>query len=90
MVEISVVVERRERECPGIFGHQGGTGQAYGLLNVAWSCGQMLGPFVAGFLVDRAGWATMVSVFGVVAVGVAGMLIMTDRGRLSSPSHHTS
>ncbi|KAL2819157.1 MFS amine transporter [Aspergillus granulosus] len=80
MVEVSHVVEEKEKECPGIFGEQGGTAQAYGLFNVAWSGGQVLGPLVAGWLVNLKGWATMVTVFGVVSGGMALVLAITSKG----------
>ncbi|GAB1192834.1 hypothetical protein APSETT444_002031 [Aspergillus pseudonomiae] len=74
MTEVSLVVERQEKESPGIFGNQGGMGQAYGLFNVAWSGGQVLGPLIAGLLSDRGGWVTMVSVFGTMS-GVTAVVI---------------
>ncbi|KAL3467810.1 major facilitator superfamily domain-containing protein [Aspergillus heterothallicus] len=80
MVEVSHVVEEKEKECPGIFGEQGGTAQAYGLFNVAWSGGQVLGPLAAGWLVDWKGWATMVSVFGIVSGAMAIVLAVTSKG----------
>jgi MFS family permease len=79
MVEVNHVVEGKEKECPGIFGEQGGTAQAYGLYNVAWSGGQVLGPLVAGWLVEWKGWATMVSVFGIVSGGMAVVLAVTSK-----------
>ncbi|KAL4993944.1 major facilitator superfamily domain-containing protein [Aspergillus recurvatus] len=75
MVEVTRAVEEKERLCPGIFGEKGGTAQAYGLFNAAWSGGQVAGPLVAGWLVDRWGWGVMVSVFGgVSAVTAVGLL----------------
>ncbi|KAL2856964.1 major facilitator superfamily domain-containing protein [Aspergillus pseudodeflectus] len=79
MVEVNHVVGEKEKECPGIFGEQGGTAQAYGLYNVAWSGGQVLGPLVAGWLVEWKGWATMVSVFGIVSGGMAVVLAVTSK-----------
>ncbi|KAL2837843.1 major facilitator superfamily domain-containing protein [Aspergillus pseudoustus] len=84
MVEVNNVVDEKEKECPGIFGEQGGTAQAYGLFNVAWSGGQVLGPLAAGWLVDWKGWATMVSVFGIVSGGMAVVLAITSK-RLARP-----
>ena len=74
MVVVKDVVEVVEKDYPGIFGKKGGTGQAYGFYNVAWSGGQLLGPLVAGYLVEARGWATMVMVFGVLS-GVAGVVL---------------
>lgn len=71
MADVHHIVEGLEKQHPGVFGPQGGTAQAYGLYNGAWSCGQMLGPLIAGFLVDKHGWSTMVTVFGVMSAAVA-------------------
>ncbi|KAJ0418988.1 MFS amine transporter [Aspergillus carlsbadensis] len=79
MVEVNHIVEEKEKECPGIFGEQGGTAQAYGLYNAAWSGGQVLGPLVAGWLVEWKGWATMVTVFGVVSGVMAVVLAVTSK-----------
>lgn len=74
MVVVTDVVDAVEKDYPGIFGKQGGTGQAYGLYNVAWSGGQVLGPLFAGYLMDAHGWATMVTVFGVMS-GMTGVIL---------------
>ncbi|KAL5045434.1 major facilitator superfamily domain-containing protein [Aspergillus fruticulosus] len=76
MVEVTRAVEVKERLCPGIFGEKGGTAQAYGLFNAAWSGGQVVGPLVAGWLVDSWGWGVMVGVFGgVSAVTAVGLCV---------------
>ncbi|KAL4787942.1 major facilitator superfamily domain-containing protein [Aspergillus varians] len=80
MVEVCHVVEEKERVCPGLFGDKGGTAQAYGLFNVAWSGGQVLGPLVSGSLVDWVGWGSMVSVLGVVSGVTAVILVGTAKG----------
>ncbi|OJI99189.1 hypothetical protein ASPVEDRAFT_506170 [Aspergillus versicolor CBS 583.65] len=80
MVEISHAVEEKEKRCPGIFGDKGGTAQAYGLFNVAWSGGQVLGPLVSGGLVDWVGWKYMVSTLAVVSGVTAVVLVATAKG----------
>ncbi|BCS19974.1 MFS transporter [Aspergillus puulaauensis] len=80
MVEISHAVEEKEKKCPGIFGDTGGTAQAYGLFNVAWSGGQVLGPLVSGGLVDWVGWKYMVSTLAVVSGVTAVVLVATAKG----------
>ncbi|KAL4807634.1 major facilitator superfamily domain-containing protein [Aspergillus unguis] len=75
MVEVNHAVEEKEKECPGIFGEKGGTGQAYGLFNVAWSGGQVAGPLVAGWLVNWGGWGRMVSAFAVIG-GVTALVLL--------------
>ncbi|OJJ51223.1 hypothetical protein ASPZODRAFT_87332 [Penicilliopsis zonata CBS 506.65] len=78
MVEVNRVVEQRQKECPGIFGQKGGTAQGYGLFNVAWSGGQVLGPLLAGVLIDHFGWGTMVCTFGVLSAITAALLAGAD------------
>lgn len=79
MVMVNEVAEQVERDYPGIFGEQGGTGRAYGLYNVAWSGGQVVGPLVAGSLAELGGWALMVTVFGGLSGVTALSLGLTNR-----------
>lgn len=81
MVVVTDVVDGIEKGSPGIFGKEGGTAQAYGLYNVAWSGGHVLGPLFAGYLVEARGWATTVTVFGVMSGAVAVILGGTGRKR---------
>ena len=84
MVIVTEVTDGIERKHPGIFGEKGGTGQAYGLFSVAWSGGQVIGPLVAGYLVEQQGWTAMVTVFsgatGVMAVilGLTKTTMLTE------------
>jgi MFS family permease len=59
MVEITSVVEAKERQNPGLFGSRGAYAQAYGLFNFAYAGGCLVGPIWAGFVRERAGWGTM-------------------------------
>jgi MFS family permease len=59
MVEITSVVEAKERNDPGLFGSRGAYAQAYGLLNFSYAGGCLIGPLWAGFVLERAGWGTM-------------------------------
>ncbi|TID26310.1 MFS general substrate transporter [Venturia nashicola] len=59
MVEITYVVEQKEKKNPGLFGNKGAYAQAYGLFNFAWAMGCLIGPIWAGYVKDRAGWGTM-------------------------------
>ncbi|KAF2812895.1 MFS general substrate transporter [Mytilinidion resinicola] len=63
MAEITLVVEAKERAQlaqgkPG-FGTQGAYAQAYGLFNMAFAAGCLVGPVWAGFVREGPGWATM-------------------------------
>lgn len=59
LVEITEVVESKEKKQPGIFGARGAMAQAYGLFNFAWAMGSLIGPIWAGLVNERAGWSTM-------------------------------
>ena len=41
---------------PGIFGTKGAYAQAFGLMNVAYATGSLIGPLLGGFLVENVGW----------------------------------
>jgi len=71
MAEISGVVDAEEKRMlahghPG-FGNGGAYAQAYALFNMAFAAGCMIGPLLAGFIVDTSGWATMAWVLGLLA-----------------------
>jgi MFS family permease len=59
MVEITSVVEAKERQNPGLFGSRGAYAQAYGLFNFAYAAGCLIGPIWGGFVHEKAGWGTM-------------------------------
>lgn len=68
LAEISGVVEAKEKSMlakghPG-FGKGGAYAQAYALFNVAFAAGCMVGPLLAGFIVEARGWGTMAWVLG--------------------------
>lgn len=67
MAEISTVVTDAEASTPGIFGKGGAYGQAFGLFNLAYSAGSVIGPLEAGFVVDAHGFKTMSWTLGVVS-----------------------
>lgn len=59
MVEITYIVEQKEKKNPGLFGNKGAYAQAYGLFNFAWAIGCLIGPIWAGYVKESAGWGTM-------------------------------
>jgi MFS family permease len=71
MAEISAVVEDKEKKMlanglPG-YGKGGAYAQAYALFNMAFAAGCMIGPLVAGTVVEKSGWATMGWVMGLLS-----------------------
>ncbi|GAP84550.1 putative mfs transporter [Rosellinia necatrix] len=59
LAEISYVVEAKEAENPGVFGEKGVMGLAYGLFNMAFALGGIVGPIWAGYVIESAGWGTL-------------------------------
>ncbi|KAH8429536.1 uncharacterized protein LDX57_007204 [Aspergillus melleus] len=79
MTEVDHSVEGEDKAHPGILGKQGAMAQASGLFNVAWFGGQVLGPLVAGLLMDVSGWSTMTCAFGIMSGAMAMVISLTDR-----------
>ncbi|GME52827.1 Major facilitator superfamily [Neofusicoccum parvum] len=67
MAEISHVVAAKEGARPGLFGRKGAYAQAYGLFNMAWAGGALVGPIWAGYVRDGAGWGAMGWSLGLLA-----------------------
>ncbi|KAL1630561.1 hypothetical protein SLS56_004835 [Neofusicoccum ribis] len=67
MAEISHVVAAKEGVRPGLFGRKGAYAQAYGLFNMAWAGGALVGPIWAGYVRDGAGWGAMGWSLGLLA-----------------------
>ncbi|PVH94365.1 MFS general substrate transporter [Periconia macrospinosa] len=70
MAEISAVVEAKEKKMlargEAAYGKGGAYAQAYALFNVAFAAGCMIGPLLAGFIVQKRGWPTMGWVLGLL------------------------
>ncbi len=54
--EAVYVVDDHIASEPGIFGTKGAYAQAFGLMNVAFAAGSLVGPLMGGFLVESVGW----------------------------------
>jgi MFS family permease len=72
MAEMTYAVEAKAlRSPPGFFGKNGAYAQAYGLFNMAWAAGSMIGPLLAGFVRDAYGWPTATLILGCVSIFTA-------------------
>ncbi|CAK1357071.1 unnamed protein product [Cercospora beticola] len=72
MAEMSYAVDAKaKRRPPGFFGKNGAYAQAYGLFNMAWAAGSMIGPLLAGLVVEARGWGTAVLILGCVSIVTA-------------------
>ena len=61
-----------EKKRPGSLGKRGATAQGFGLFNLAYAVGTLVGPLWAGFVVQNAGWGTMGWSMGVLS-GICGI-----------------
>lgn len=77
--ELSFVVGAKEKAQPGIYGKKGGMAQVYGIYNVAFALGTIIGPLWGGYVRDSAGWATMAWSFSILA-GVTSVVTLLWTG----------
>lgn len=68
LAEMTYLVQARERRHPGSFGRKGAYAQAYGLFNMAFAGGTLVGPIWGGFIERSAGWGTMTWTLGLISV----------------------
>jgi MFS family permease len=74
-------------EIAHIAGENGGDyGQVYGLFNVAFSAGFLVGPLWGGYVIERAGWSALVgSLAGLAGLSAIPVGIWTGE-RISLPN----
>lgn len=59
MAEFSKVCDAKVRQEPDLFAGKSAYAQSYGIFNVAWAGGSLLGPLVSASVKSSAGWKTM-------------------------------
>ena len=64
--DVSYLVDDMMREEPGIFGAKGAYAQAFGLMNVAYAAGSLVGPLLGGLLVETVGWNDLTLATGIL------------------------
>lgn len=76
--EIVYCIDDMERERPGLWGKRGVYGIGFGMFTTAFALGTTVGSFVAGYIMDAAGWNTLTWVTGLWAfAGMVPVLIWT-------------
>lgn len=80
--EMTMSVLEVEARHPGIFGKNKGFGQAYGLFNVGFSIGSVVGPFQAGATIDSVGWNMMTISLGIVCIITSIIAFMFAGGNI--------
>ncbi|KAJ5965124.1 MFS amine transporter [Penicillium vulpinum] len=75
VVEVFFAVKEKEDKTPDIFGRGGAMASAFGLSNMGFAAGSLIGPFFAGFIRQEAGWGAMGWALGLIA-GVSSVPIL--------------
>lgn len=65
--EATYLVDDKVAEEPGIFGTKGAYAQAFGLMNVAYATGSLVGPLMSGLLVETVGWNDLTLATGILS-----------------------
>lgn len=75
LAEIAYVVGHKEKSHPGAFGGRGAYAMAYGLFNMAFAGGMLVGPIWGGFVTQAASWGTMC--WTLALLSISGVLVST-------------
>ncbi|KAI3113899.1 hypothetical protein CBS147333_2134 [Penicillium roqueforti] len=75
IVEVFFAVKEKEDKTPDIFGRGGAMALAFGLSNMGFATGSLIGPFFAGYIRQEAGWGAMGWALGLI-VGVSSLPIL--------------
>jgi len=83
MAEVTYAVMDKEKSRPkGYYGKNGAYAQAYSLFNVAWAAGCMVGPLLAGLVVNSQGWPTATLILGCVSAFTVLPVVVWTGGSL--------
>ncbi|RDW93830.1 MFS transporter [Aspergillus mulundensis] len=75
LADISVVVDALEEERPGRFGPRGAQAQGYGLFELFYSGGTLVGPLLAGWLRNDFSWGAMTLVLGLLNLSTTALIL---------------
>jgi MFS family permease len=82
MAEIDHTVALEEKRRPRSLGKRGAAAQGFGLFNLAYACGSLVGPLWAGFVLQNAGWGTMGWSLGLLSAVTAVVTFIWTGGRI--------
>ncbi|ROW13318.1 hypothetical protein VPNG_05419 [Cytospora leucostoma] len=83
MAEITYAIEAEDAKNPGIFGHKGVYGLAYGLFCTAFALGGSIGSLMSGYIMAGAGWNTLT---WALAIWMAGGAVVVASGVGGKPA----
>ncbi|KAF7716763.1 Uncharacterized protein PECH_008799 [Penicillium ucsense] len=75
VTEVFFAVKEKEDESPESFGRGGATALAFGISNMGFAAGSLIGPFFAGFIRPSAGWGAMGWAMGTIT-GVSAVPLL--------------
>ena len=91
MAEFSKICDAKEKQDPGLFGTGSAYAQSYGIFNVAWAAGAMVGPLWAAGVQKEAGWKTFTWTLGLLnAVSAVPVLLYSGGFIARRKQHHES
>ncbi len=90
MAEFTYIVDAKEKHQPGIYGVNGAYACAYGIFNMAWASGALVGPVWAGYVEAAAGWKTMTWSLGLFSAVSAIPVAMFTGGFITRKKHETA
>lgn len=83
MAEVTyAVMDKESRRPKGYYGKNGAYAQAYSLFNMAWAAGCMVGPLLAGLVVNSKGWPTATLILGCLGIFTAFPVVYWTGGSL--------
>ena len=83
MTEFSKVCDTKEKQDPNLFGNRSAYAQSYGIFNVAWAGGTLIGPLWAAAVKKDAGWKTMTWTFGLLNIVSALPVLLFSGGLIT-------
>ncbi len=88
--DASYTVDTIMSKNPGIFGTKGAYAQAFGLMNMAYATGSLVGPLLGGFLIENVGWNDLTLGTGIFcALCVVPCLFATGGRRRQGDVQHS-
>lgn len=90
MAEFTYIVDAKEKQQPGIYGVNGAYAQAYGIFNVGWAAGALVGPVWAGYVEAAGGWGTMTWSLGAFSAVSAIPVALFTGGFITRKRHQSA
>lgn len=90
MAEFTYIVDAKEKKQPGIYGANGAYAQAYGIFNVAYAAGALVGPVWAGYVEAASGWGTLTWSLGAFSAVSAIPVTLFTGGFITRKKHQSA